>query len=133
MGIQLGNATRTARANAIEPAIGTAPLFKLYASAVPANCAAAEGANIVANFALPSDWANAAATGAVAKAAAAWTGNATANGTAICFRIWDSTNTVCHMQGNVGTSATDLVLDNNVVAVNQTITITAFTLTDGNA
>jgi hypothetical protein len=66
--------------------------------------------------------------------AGTWTGQANAGGTAISFRIKDSAGSVTHIQGVVGTSApADLILDNNVLANLQTINVTVFTLTDGNA
>jgi hypothetical protein len=47
----------------------------------------------------------------------------------------DSTGATCHEQGTVTITGSggDLTLDNNVIAASQTITITSWTKTDGNA
>jgi hypothetical protein len=119
----------------IEANIGTTPLLKLFTGTVPANCAAADPAGLVVNMTLPSDWLEAAANGAVNKTATAWTANASANGTVNSWRIKDSTNTTCHIQGNCTNTGNggDMTLDNIVIAINQTVTITGFLLTAPNA
>jgi hypothetical protein len=40
---------------------------------------------------------------------------------------------VCKAQGSCGIGTGDLQLDNTNIAVGQTVTVTAFTLTDANA
>ena len=60
--------------------------------------------------------------------------SADAAGTAGHFRIYDSGGTVCGLQGSVTATGGggDMTLDNIVIALLQLITITGFTLTDGN-
>ena len=81
---------------------------------------------------LPSDWMAAAASGQKAKSGTWQDLSANNAGTAAHFRIKTS-GAVCKMQGSVGQGSGDLQLDNTNIAAGQTITITAFTLTDGNA
>jgi hypothetical protein len=59
--------------------------------------------------------------------------SADATGTAAHFRIYDSGGSTCHMQGTVGTSASDLIVDSTSFTSGQQFTVTAFSLTDGNA
>jgi hypothetical protein len=132
MTIQLSNTVRSNRLDQIESTIGTAAKLILYSGAVPANCAAPDPAGVLATLNLPSDWMNGATNG-VKTLAGTWTGAASGSGTALSFRIKDSTGTMTHIQGTVGTTGADLILDNNVLAASQTINVTIFTLTDGNA
>ena len=132
MAIQLGQTVRNNRLDQIESSVGTAAKLLLFAGAVPANCAAADPASVLATLALPSDWMNG-ATGGTKTLAGTWTGAASGSGTALSFRIKDTTGTTCHIQGTVGMSAADLILDNNSLQSGQTINVTVFTFTDGNA
>ena len=82
---------------------------------------------------LPADWLAAASSGAKAKAGTWEDTSADADGTAAHFRIYASDGTTAHIQGTVGQGSGDLQLDNVVLATGQTVTITSFTITDGNA
>jgi hypothetical protein len=83
---------------------------------------------------LPSDWMAAASAGTKAKAGT-WTGTTDAAGTAAHFRIKETTDTTCHMQGSITATSGggDMELDNVTIASGQSITVNTFTLTDGNA
>jgi hypothetical protein len=134
MAVQLATLTRDARLNAIETEVGTAPILKLRTGAQPADCGTADSGTVLCSMTLPSDWLNAASSGQITKNGT-WSGTASGGGGTIAhFRIYvGPAGTVCKMQGSVGLGSGDLQLDNNVVADGQTVTITAFTLTDGNA
>ena len=132
MTIQFSTTVRNNRLDQVEATAGTTAKLYLFSGAVAANCAAADPSGLLATLTLPSDWMNAASTGTKALAGT-WTGTASAGGTAISFRIKDNTGTTTHVQGTVGISGSDLNLDNNVLATSQTINITTFTFTDGNA
>jgi len=77
----------------------------------------------------------AAASGSKALAGTWQDTSADATGTAGHFRILDSTGTTCHAQGTITATGGggDLTLDNTSVASGQTVTVTSFTLTAGNA
>ena len=62
-------------------------------------------------------------------------GAGSAAGTAGYFRIKDSTNTTCHMQGTVTLTGGggDMTMDNTNIASGQSITVNSFNLTAGNA
>lgn len=132
MSLQYSVAVRNARLDAIETTIGTAAKLKLFTGTVPANCAAADPAGTLCTLTLPSDWAAAASSGSKALAGS-WTGTASGTGTAASFRIYASDGTTCGMQGTVGQGSGDLSLDNSAIVSGQTITISTYTLTGGNA
>ena len=75
----------------------------------------------------------AAASSGAKALAGTWTGTGSAAGTGASFRIKDNAGTTCHLQGTFGTSGTDMIADNAVIASGQTINITGFTLTDANS
>ncbi len=134
MTVQLGTTVRNARLDQIETTIGTSPILKLRTGAQPANAGAADSGTVVATMTLPSDWL-AAASGGTKSILGTWQDtSADAAGTAAHFRIYDSGGSTCHIQGSVTISGGggDMTLDNNVLALGQQVTVTTFTLTEGN-
>lgn len=99
MAYQLSTAARNALLDAIETAVGTAPLLKLYAGPPPANCAASETGLLLSSITLPTDWMAAAASGSKAMLGTWDQPSAAATGKPGHFRIYDSTGTTCHWQG----------------------------------
>jgi len=139
MAQQFSVAVRNARLDAFEAAIGPSPKLHLYSGAQPANCAAARTGTLGADLALSSDWMAQAANGSKAFAGN-WSGVGTAAAGAGMtighFAIMDSTGTTCHQQGKVGLTGdptADMTVDNLNLAQGQAISVTGFTLTDGNA
>ncbi len=132
MAIQLSVAARNARLDAFETAAGASAKLRIFSGTVPADCAAADPSGLLVEMSLPSDWMNAGATGQKTKLGT-WSNSASGTGTAASFRIKDSAGTTCHLQGTVGQGSGDLSLDNTSIQSGQTVTITTFTLTDGNA
>lgn len=139
MAQQFSVAVRNARLDAIEAAIGASPKLRFYSGAQPANCAAARSGTLLAELALPSDWMAQAANGSKAFAGS-WSGAGAAAagaGTNVGhFAIMDAAGTTCHHQGKVGATGdgtADMTVDNLNLAQGQAISVTAFTLTDGNA
>lgn len=134
MAIKLSTGVRNARIGAVESAIGTSAVLKIRSGTVPANITDADAGTVLVSITLPADWLGAAANGAVAKAGT-WSGTGAAAGTAGHFRIYASDGTTQHMQGTVTATGGggDMTLDNTSIAVSQTVTISGFTLTDGNA
>lgn len=134
MAIQLSIAVRNARLDAVESTIGVTPFLDIREGTQPVDCAAADSGVEIEHMALPSDWMAAAASGVKTKAGT-WQGTADATGTAAHFRVKDSTDTTCHIQGSITAigGGGDMEVDNISIAVGQTITVNTFTLTDGNA
>lgn len=133
MAFQFSVAARNAALDAIETAAGTAPTLTIRTGAAPADCAAADSGTALATMTLPSDWLAAAASGSKALSGTWQDTSADAAGTAGHFRI--KQGATCHIQGSVTISGGggDMTLDNNVLAVGQQVTITAFTITAGGA
>jgi hypothetical protein len=138
MSVQLSVSSRNARLDSIETTVGTAPKLRISSGAPPANCAAADTGTLLAELTLPSDWMDAAASGSKAKLGT-WSGlgdaGAGAGTNAGHFRIKDSAGTNAHIQGTITATGGggDMTLNNISIANGQDVTITAFTLTDGNA
>ena len=135
MAIQLSTAVRNARLDVVESTISTAAILRIRTGAAPADCGTADAGTVLAEMTLPSDWMAAASTGSKAKSGTWEDASANATGTAAHFRIYDSAGTTCHIQGTVTITGGggDMTLDNTSIASAQQVTITSFTLTDGNA
>lgn len=135
MAIQLSTSVRNARLDAIETAIGTSAVLKIRTGAAPANVATADSGTVLATMTLPSDWLAAAASGTKAKSGTWQDLTADATGTAGHWRIYASDGTTAHMQGTITATSGggDMELDNTSIASGQSVTISTFILTDGNA
>lgn len=135
MAVQLSVAVRNARLDVIESTIGTSAIMEIRTGAAPATCATADSGTVLATLSLPSDWLSAAALGAKALAGSWADASADATGTAGHFRIKDSGGVACHLQGTVTATGGggDLTLVSTSIVATQAVTITSFTLTDGNA
>lgn len=135
MAIQLSVAVRNARLDQFETTVGTSAVLKLRTGAPPADCAAADSGTVVATMSLAVDWMNAAASGSKTKLGTWQDLTADNAGIVLHFRLYASDGTTCHMQGTVTETGLggDMTLDNNDVNAGQAVTITTFTLTDGNA
>ena len=134
MAVQLSTAVRNARLDSIETTVGTAPLLDIRSGAQPADCGQADSGTELIQITLPSDWMAAASGGTKAKSGT-WNDTGDAAGTAAHFRIKDSGDTTCHMQGSVTATSGggDMELSNTSIAIGQDVTVNTFTLTDGNA
>ena len=135
MALQLAVSTRNARLDAIETDTGVSAKLEIYSGAMPSNCAAATTGTLLAEFDLASDWAAAASGGAKALNNLPLSTTGAAAGTAGYFRLFKSDGTTCQIQGTVTATGGggDMILDNTSIASGQTVTVTAFTITDGNA
>ena len=137
MALQYSDSVRNAQLDAVESTIGTAAVLKLYdlTAGAPADCAAAITGTVLATITLPSDWMNAASSGSKTKLGTWQDSSADAAGTADFFRLFASDGTTCHAQGTVTATGGggDMTVDNTSFAATQAFTVTAFTLSDGNA
>lgn len=129
---QFSVAVRNAMLNAHEAAIGTSPKLRILTGSAPSSCADAETGTLLAELAMPSDWAADASSGSKAKLGS-WTGAVIANGTAGYYRIVNTTGATCHEQGTIGTSGSDLNTARTSLTTGQVISVSAKTLTAGNA
>jgi hypothetical protein len=130
MAFQYGATLRNNQVSQIQTTIGGTGRLVIFSGAEPANCAAADPAGPLATIALPASFLT--STGGVTTIAGTWSVAASATGTAASFRIYDTPVSagVCHVQGNC---TTDLVLNNTSITSGQTVTVTSFSVTAGNA
>ena len=133
MALQYSVALRDAQMNQIETTIGTAgtSTLEIRTGAPPATCATASSGTVLATITLPADWLTASSSGTVSKVGTWTDASADNTGTAGHFRIFNGAT--CHMQGTVGTSGTDMIVDNTSFASGQSFSITTFSITAGNA
>jgi hypothetical protein len=137
MAIKLAAAVRNARLDAIETNIGTTVRIKVFTGSAPADCTSANSGTDLVTVTLPSDWLAAASGGAKA-IAGSWTGTATAGSGATPghFRLYNSSGTfdgtTCMLQGDAAIGSGDMNF-NGTITSGQTVTVSTFTLTDGNA
>ena len=111
----------------IQSTIGASGTLKVFSGAEPANCAAADPTGLLATITLPAAFLT--SSGGVTTIAGTWSVAASATGTAQSYRMYDGSS-VCHAQGNV---TTDLVLNNTSITTGQTVTVTQYSVTAGNA
>ena len=135
MAIQYSVTVRNAGLDSRETAIGASAVLKFRTGSAPADCATADSGTVVATLSLPSDWMAAASGGTKAKSGTWNDTSADNSGTIAHWRLYASDGTTCGAQGTATITAGggDMELDAVVVTAGQTITITGFTLTAGNA
>lgn len=137
MTVQWSTTLRNALLDAWEVAIGTSPTVSVFTGTQPADAATASSGTKLASFTLDSDWAAAASSGTktmqkgtVALGATnSYSATGITSGTAGYYRIFAGTGTVCHEQGSVGTSGTDMIIDNTSIATSQAVNITGYVKT----
>lgn len=134
MALQYSVTLRNNQLDQLEATIGTAPKLYFRSGAKPADCAAVDSGSLLATMTLPSNFMNDAASGQKTLLGT-WQVNASGAGDIGHFRIKDSTETDCHCQGTVTATGGggDMQVQNINVASGQSITITGFTISAGNA
>ena len=133
MALAYVTALRNARLDAITTKIDAgagAGLLRIYDGTRPATGGAATTLLAELTFSDPSS--AAAASGVLTASAITQDSSANATGTASWFRVVDSTAAFV-MDGNVGTSGSDLNLTTTSITATQPVSVTSFVLTEGNA
>lgn len=135
MTISIATAGRNAMLDAIETFAGVSAIFEIRSGAAPASANSARTGTVGVTMTLPSDWMAAAASGAKDKLGTWEDLIADASITAGYFTIYKSDGTTVVMQGTVTATGGggDLTLTTVTIVAGQPVTITAFTLTAGNA
>lgn len=132
--LQFSERYRNARGDAMEATTGASAKLLFFSAAKSANCAASDPSGLLATLTLPTDWMDDAAAG-VTTMLGSWTGTASGAGTIASFRIKDSALANCDMQGSVTITdgGGEMEVDSVTVASGQTIVVTSFAITEGNA
>lgn len=122
--------TKAAALNGQLSLLDSGSTIKIYAGSQPATTATAiTTQTLLSTHAMDaSPFATTETATATANAIADAT--AAASGEASFYRAEDSTG-VCHRQGSVGTTGTEMVIDNTSVVVGGTVSIDSYTVTQG--
>ena len=123
---------RNSRLGVMTTSIGNAGILKMYSGTVPANVGATlSGNTLLAQLTCGSPFAPAASGGVLTANAITTENSADATGTATFFRITDSSGNA-KIQGSIGTSGTDLVLNTTSIVAGAAVSVTSATITEGN-
>lgn len=120
---------RNAKLNAITTALGSNALLRIYSGSRPATGGAET--TILAELTCNATFAPAAAGGVLTLNAITGDTSANATGTATWFRVLTS-GASPQIDGNVGTSGSDLNLTTTSIVATQPVNITSFVITEGN-
>jgi hypothetical protein len=135
MTIKYTSAIRNAMLDTITSAAGGSALLRIYDNTAPGRPANANTA-VTTQVKLAELTCNAtfaaAASGGVLTLNAITGANALASGTASWFRITNSAGTVVILDGDISTTLSDLNLSTTTIVSGQPISITSFTITEGN-
>lgn len=130
MALGYSTALRNAQLDEITTAIGSNGLLRIYDGSRPATGGTAT--TLLAELALSATAAGAASSGVLTFSAITNDSSANATGTATWFRITTSGGTHV-IDGNVGTSGSDLNFNTTSFVSGAVISVTSLTITAGNA
>lgn len=116
--------------DAITTRAGASALLRLYSGTRPATGGAVT--TLLSTLTCNATFAPAASSGVLTLNAITQDPSAVAGGTATWFRIVKSDGTTFVMDGNVGTSGSDLNLVTNVITAAQPVSVSSFVITEGN-
>lgn len=123
-------AIRNVMLDVITTAVGASGLLRIYDGSRPASGGSAT--TLLAELTLNATFAAGASSGVLTLNAITSDTSANATGTATWFRITTSGGTFM-IDGNVGTSGSDLNLNTTSIVSGATVAVTSFTITAGNA
>lgn len=132
MAVKYSTALRNAQLDAVTTAIGGSGKLRIYSGTRPANVAAAITGTLLAELTLNATFAPAASSGVLTANAITGDTSADATGTATHFRIFQSNGTTAVIDGDVGTSGSDLNLTSTSIVATEPVNVTSLTITRGN-
>lgn len=131
MAIAYSSTIRNAMLDSITTAAGASAFLRIYDGTRPATGGTAT--TLLAELTCNATFAPASSGGVLTLNAITQDSSANATGTATWFRIVKSDGTTFVMDGNVGTSGSDLNLTTTSIVITQPVSVTSFVLTEGNA
>lgn len=131
MTLAFSTAVRNARADAITAAAGASALLRIYDGSRPATGGAAT--TLLAEQVCNATFAPGASGGVLTLNAIANDASANATGTATWFRIVKADGTTHIVDGNVGTSGSDLNLNTTAIVAGGPVAVSSVVITEGNA
>lgn len=134
MTISFPTALRNSRADAITTYAGSAAFVRFYDGTPPASAnAALSGNTLLAECQEAGAFAPSASGGVLSPNNPAADTSANATGTCTFFRVYKSDGTTVVMQGSVGTSGADCIVNTTSFNSGVQVEVTDFDLTEGNA
>lgn len=130
MALAYSTAIRNAMLDTITTAVGASGFLRIYDGTRPASGGTAT--TLLAELTGNATFAPAAAGGVLTLNSITQDSSANATGTATWFRWVTSGGTFC-VDGNVGTSGSDLNLTTTSIVATQPVSVTSWTITEGNA
>ena len=129
--LKYSNGTRDAQQNGLITYAGTGAIISIYQGTQPANAnTAISGQTLLVSLVVSGSFGT--DSNGTLTFSSVGNGTAVASGTASFFRIVKSDGTTVIMDGSVGTSSADLVLNTTTIATNDTVAITSGTIVRGN-
>lgn len=132
MAIKYSTTLRNAMMDSLTTNAGTSAKLRIYSGTRPANPQGAITGTMLVELVCNATAFAAASSSGVLTANAISSGTAAATGTATHFRLWKSDGTTAVMDGDVGTSGSDLNLNNTSIASGQTVSVSSYAITEGN-
>ena len=133
MALKMSAAVRNAMLDAITAQVGTTAKLRIYSGTRPANVAASITGTLLAELTCNATFAPAASGGVLTLNSITSDTAADATGTATHFRLWNSAASTAMVDGDVGTSGSDLNLNTVSLVSGATVAVTSFAITAGNA
>lgn len=121
---------RNVMLDAITTRAGASALLRIYDGTRPATGGTAT--TLLAELVCNATFAPASSAGVLTLNAIAQDASANASGTATWFRIVKADGTSFVMDGNVGTSGSDLNLVTTTIVITQPVSVSSFVVTEGN-
>ena len=131
MALAFSTALRNAQADAVTTAAGSSALLRIYDGTRPAT--GGTPTTKLAELTCNATFAPAASAGVLTLNAITADSSADATGTATWFRLVKSDGTTHVLDGNVGTSGSDLNLNSTSIVATGTVSVSSATITIGNA
>ena len=129
--LKYSNGTRDAQQNGLITYAGSAAIIHIYDGSQPANAnTAISGQTLLVSLNVSGSFGTD-SNGTITMSSVT-SATAVATGTASFFRITKSDNSTVVMDGSVGTSSADMILDNTSIATGQTVSITSGTIIRAN-
>lgn len=129
MALAYATTLRNTMLDAITTAAGNAALLRIYDGSRPSTGGTAT--TLLAELTCGTPFAAGASSGVLTLGSITQDSSANATGTATWFRIVTSGGTFV-LDGNVGTSGSDLNLTTTSITSGQPVSVTSFTITEGN-
>ena len=133
MAISYNTTLRNNRLDQITSFAGGSALLRIYSASRPSTGAAIGAQVLLAELTCNVTFAPSASGGVLTLNSITQDSSANNTGTAAWFRIVKSDGTTFVLDGDVGTSGSDLNLTTTSITAGQPVSITSFTITEGNA